>query len=248
MRSIEIRTSQNVVIDYELATLRERFLSTLIDSGIILFAYYFLYAFIISQILPFMVYEDEGWYRVMTFIPIMMFLMYYLLLETFMGGQTIGKKAMGIKVVRLDGEEVKLSDYLARTLFMLADYLLSAGVLGAILIGSSKNRQRLGDMTAHTTVIKLSPGLSFKLEDILKINNIENYEPQYPEVRSLSEADMLLLKHSLNRYRNHPNAAHRKVIIALYEKMCEVLDVQGDPKDKIGFLKTLLRDYIVLTR
>jgi len=116
------------------------------------------------------------------------------------------------------------------------------------LISSSAKTQRLGDMTANTTVIRLSPDLKFKLEDILKINTLENYEPHYPEVKSLTEKDMLLVKQVLSRQRVHNNKAHSELVNQLVAKLCTELDIKLNTRDKIGFLKTLLRDYIVLTR
>lgn len=249
MRSIEIRTSQNVVIDYELAGLKDRFLAQFIDLMIVGSVYMIIMTIIVNadQLNQF---GDEvaNVDRIIQFLFIILFLGYHLICEILMQGQSFGKKAVGIKVVRLDGLEAKLSDYLSRVVFLIVDFILSGGVLGALLIGSSSKGQRLGDMTAHTTVIKLKQDLAFRLEDILKINSLENYTPKYPEVRSLSEKDMLLVKQTLNRYRTHPNDAHRHAIQALYKKMCDLLGVAGTPKDKVGFLKTLLRDYIVLTR
>ena len=249
MRSIEIRTSQNVVIDYELAGLKDRFLAMFIDLiiiEVILGVIVNLLYGIIADLAP----ADEAGHlaRIFGLINVIFFLGYHLLSEILMEGQSAGKRAVGIKVVRLDGQEATLSDYLARVIFLIVDFILSIGVLGALLISTSPKGQRLGDMTAHTTVIKLKQDLSFRLEDILKINSLENYTPKYTEVKSLSEQDMLLVKQALNRYRLHPNAAHRQAIIALYNKMCDVLGIAGDPRDKVGFLKTLLRDYIVLTR
>ncbi|NNE28373.1 MAG: RDD family protein, partial [Saprospiraceae bacterium] len=132
--------------------------------------------------------------------------------------------------------------------FLIVDYYLSLGVLGALLIGSSAKAQRLGDLTAHTTVVRIKQDLHFTLSDILKINTIENYTPKFPEVKSLGEKDMLLLKQTLGRYQAHPNSSHKEAILLLYDKMVDILGVDHNGRDKIGFLKTLLRDYIVLTR
>jgi len=249
MRSIEIRTSQNVVIDYELAGLKDRFLAMFIDLIIIeVIVSILLYILLTSISEETLIDEGGNLMRILGFVNIIFFLGYHLICEILMEGQSVGKKSVGLKVVRLDGQEANLSDYLARAVFLIVDFILSLGVLGAILIGSSAKGQRLGDMTAHTTVIKIKQDLSFRLDDILKINTLESYTPKYTEVKSLSEKDMLLVKQALNRYRKHPNDAHRKVINALFHKMCDLLGIAGDQKDKVGFLKTLLRDYIVLTR
>ncbi len=245
MRTIGINTTQNVIIDYQLAGLRDRFFASLIDLFIWMTATWFLTIFF-----AFVIDLEEGFNgAVFTyFLPLAFFLFYHLVSEVLWEGQSLGKKAIGIKVVRLDGQEARLSDYLLRSVFLMIDMVFSVGVVGAMLISSSAKTQRLGDMTANTTVIRLSPDLNFKLEDILKINSLENYEPQYPEVKSLAEKDMLLVKQVLNRQRVHANKAHRDVVDQLVAKLCEELDIKLATKDRIGFLKTLLRDYIVLTR
>lgn len=249
MRSIEIRTSQNVVIDYELAGLKDRFLAMFIDLIITTILTFIVLNLVMASISDQANVEEGGHINwILGFMGLVFLLGYHLICEITMKGQSVGKKAVGIKVVRLDGKEANLSDYLARVVFLLIDFVLSLGVLGALLISSSAKGQRLGDMTAHTTVIKIKQDLTFQLTDILKINTMENYTPKFTEVKSMSEKDMLLVKHALNRYRLHPNTAHRQAIITLYNRMCDTLDIVGDPKDKIGFLKTLLRDYIVLTR
>ena len=155
---------------------------------------------------------------------------------------------MGLKVVRLDGKEPGLSDYLLRAVFHIVDSLFTFGVLGALLISSSNKSQRLGDMTANTTVIRVKFNLRFQLEDILKINSLEDYEPTFPEVRKLSEKDMLLIKNIIARERKYRNQAHTQVVNDLITKLMDILDIVERPKDKIEFLKTLIRDYIVLTR
>ena len=245
MRTIGINTSQNVTIDYQLAGLRDRFFATLIDGMIVLVGS-IMFLLLIN---PLGGVGESGMESViLALFPVICYLFYHLLSEVTLEGQSIGKKAIGIKVVRLDGQEARLSDYLLRSVFLLVDMVFSGGVVGALLISSSAKSQRLGDLTANTTVIRLSPDLSFRLEDILKINTLENYEPKYPEVKALSEKDMLLVKQILNRQRIHNNPAHQEVVDQIVVRLCEELDLKINDNDKIGFLKTLLRDYIVLTR
>ncbi len=243
MQTIEIRTTQNVTIEYELASLRERFFSFFIDV-LIVGSFYFALVMVLSSIGS-ILFENPG---LISLMLIGMFIFYQLLSEILADGQSWGKKAMGIKVVRLDGKEPNLSDYLLRAVFHIIDSIMSLGVLAALMISSSNKNQRLGDMTANTTVIRIKFNLRFRLEDILKINTIEDYEPTYPEVRRLSEKDMLLIKTIISRYRKYRNKAHQEVIDELVGNLVRQLDISETPRDKIAFLKTLIRDYIVLTR
>jgi len=244
MQTIEIRTTQNVTIEYELASLRERFFSIFIDI-LIVGTFYFVLVMIMTNTVGDILFENPG---LVSLMLIGMFIFYQLFSEILADGQSWGKKAMGIKVVRLDGKEPNISDYLLRSVFHIIDSIMSLGIMAALMISSSNKNQRLGDMTANTTVIRIKFNLRFRLEDILKINTLEDYEPTYPEVRQLSEKDMLLIKTIISRYRKYRNIAHQKVINELVENLVHQLDIPETPRDKIAFLKTLIRDYIVLTR
>jgi uncharacterized RDD family membrane protein YckC len=248
MQTIDIRTTQNVTIEYELASLRERMLAFSIDLLIVVTGYFVLLSVVVS------VYKGLGssgerlWYIFYVLSPISGFLLYQFLSETLANGQSWGKKIMGIKVVRVDGLEPSLSDYFLRAVFQLVDSLFSLGIVGALLISSSPKNQRLGDRTANTTVIRTRHSTRFQLQDILKINSLENYTPQYPQVRRLTEPDMLLIKHLLARQRQYPNDAHNAVVQEAVTHISTILDLPETPKNKVEFLKTLIRDYIVLTR
>jgi hypothetical protein len=181
-------------------------------------------------------------------MPVFMFLIYELASEVWANGQSVGKKALGIKVVRLDGKEPGMNDYILRAVFLIVDVVLSAGVVAALLVGSTPRRQRLGDLTANTTVVRVRSASRFELKDILRINSLEDYEPQYPEVRRLQEEDMLLVKNTISRYQQLRNPAHRQLVEELADKLAGIMQMEERPADSISFLKTLIRDYIVLTR
>ncbi len=248
MKTIDIKTTQNVAIEYELASLRERILAFLLDLLIYGLGYLLLVTLVIGQILRGLAGGGMLFTLFYQLMPIIGFMLYHFISEVAANGQSWGKKSLGIRVVRLDGKEPGLSDYLLRAVFHIADTLLSLGALSALLISSSDKNQRLGDMTANTTVIRVRHNLRFHLADILNISSLDNYEPKYPQVEQLSEADMLLIKNVVNRFRNHPNAAHQRAVSDLVQRLQDVLQIQEPPRDRIEFLRTLIRDYIVITR
>ena len=153
--------------------------------------------------------------------------------------------------MRVDGHPFSLSDLLLRSLLLLVDFLFTLGGLAALLIFTTDRRQRLGDMAAGTTVIKVGAERRFDLSDILSINTLENYTPQYPQVRQLSEEDMLFIKSVILRYQQYRNLSHEESVVSLYQHLKTVLDVPNDlkrPSVMIDFFKVLIKDYIVLTR
>jgi uncharacterized RDD family membrane protein YckC len=247
MQTIEIRTSQNVAIEYELASLRDRGLGLFIDLVIIGFVTLLL-VIILGGALSNSNFRDNLLTFILIVVPLFGFLAYMILFETFGNGQTPGKYVIGIRVIRIDGQDPVLSDYFLRAVFHLVETLLCTGILSAIVISSSPYRQRIGDHTAGTTVIRVRNNFRTRLADILRINSLDNYEPVYPQVRTLSESDMLIIKQALNRSRTIGNQAHDDLIYDLALHLKEVLEIKEHTNDATLFLKTLLKDYIVLTR
>jgi hypothetical protein len=59
---------------------------------------------------------------------------------------------------------------------------------------------------------------------------------------------MIFIKNVLVRYQNFPNSAHADAIDRLTERVAGILQISKRITDNVEFLRTLLRDYIVLTR
>ena len=242
MRTIDITTTQKVTIEYELAALRDRIIGFLMDQLI-------LYATLLVLWLLFMGafgFENNFFFRAIIAIPIYVF--YTPVSEILMDGQTFGKRIVGIKVVKLTGNEPSNTDYLIRWVFRMIDIYLSLGTIAAMLVSSSPKSQRLGGVTSNTTLIKVKFNSRFRLEDIERISSLETYEPTYPEVKKLNEKDMLLIKSIVSRAKKYNNPAHRQLLQDLTDKLTTQLQLNVKPRNHIEFLKTLIRDYIVLTR
>ena len=78
---------------------------------------------------------------------------YYVLMEGYLG-QTVGKMLSGIKVVREDtGEVPGIKAAAIRSVLRIVDGLFSYLVAFVTVLISGKN-QRLGDMAAHTLVVR----------------------------------------------------------------------------------------------
>jgi uncharacterized RDD family membrane protein YckC len=244
LRSIEINTAQNVTIEYELAPLSIRLVAFLLDLAVIgggLLIFYFLGLLICGN-----TKDVFTWYLYLVLLPI--FLFYSLASEIFLNGQSVGKLALGIRTVKLTGQQAVMSDYIMRWIFRLVDIYMCFGSLAAILISSTDKNQRIGDIVANTVVIRLRATRVLRLKDLLSIHSIDNYQPRYPEVRILSEEDMLLVKTVLERNRKYANQAHQDAQDELVKKLMGLLHINKLEQERSEFLRTLLNDYIVLTR
>jgi uncharacterized RDD family membrane protein YckC len=123
-----------------------RFVSLAIDSIVLS-----LLIGTIGSILGFNIFSQKaGWsFGIVSFI---IFLAYFTYLEGTRG-QTIGKMATKIKVVREDGGKIDMNQAFTRTILRIVDGLV-AYLIGAILIWRSDKKQRLGDSIAKTVVVK----------------------------------------------------------------------------------------------
>ncbi len=83
-------------------------------------------------------------------------LAYYVVMEVQLGG-TLGKMAMGVKVVKEDGSKLDWVASIIRNLLRIIDGFFFY-LVGAIVVWTSKKKQRLGDMAAHTLVVPKSGG------------------------------------------------------------------------------------------
>jgi len=77
---------------------------------------------------------------------------YFVILEMLSGGRSLGKLAVGLRVLRLDGRPVGFLASLVRNVVRIADYLFLC--MGLWMILGTKRHQRLGDLAAGTIVVR----------------------------------------------------------------------------------------------
>src|SRR5215211_6009736 len=86
-------------------------------------------------------------------LSLVVFFLYYTLLEGYLG-QTVGKMLLGIKVIREDtGEVPGVGAAAIRTVLRLIDGLFGY-LVGFIAVLASAKTLPLGDMAAHTLVVR----------------------------------------------------------------------------------------------
>lgn len=234
MDSLEITTSHNIVVKVELASTLARILSTVIDL--------FFVGFITSIIMAVSLGSELVFY-----LSSLFFMLYHLIMEYFNNGQSLGKRLLRLRVISLTGERPTFNELVMRWMFRLVDVTFSIGMLGSIFISSSKKNQRLGDILANTTVVKVQNENLIPLEAIKNIVDKE-YEVSYPQVTMYNDSDMLLVKESISRYLLNKSDANKAMILDLKRKITRDLKIKKPDTNSIQFLRTILNDYIVLTR
>jgi len=235
MDKLDITTSHNIVVTVELADVTQRILATVIDSMVV--GFYCLLVSLISI--------GSGEFAAVLMLPVL--LCYHLIMEYFNDGQSLGKKALKLKVVSLTGDRPELLDLVMRWMFRLVDLAASAGMLGIIFISSTKKKQRIGDILANTAVIRIQNDNFVTLDSILELSS-DSYAVTFPQVSRYSDADMLLVKQAIIRHQKKPTADNRRLLYELSKKISTDFNIKNQAEDRLTFLRTILNDYVVLTR
>lgn len=241
MPAIEITTTQNVVIQYEVATLFDRIVAFVVDFIAICLIYFMIYL----GFLGFINYQSDA----LSLIPAIFLAFYSLIWERFSGGQTIGKKVVGLRVIKVDGGQPDGVDYFKRWSLRLLDIYLSLGSLAMITISSTELGQRLGDTVADTLVIKVKKSRTFSVNDFVKLANADDYVPKYPQAQMLSESYVLDLKRLVSRFSKSGESSQLKNLIIETTSVIESeLNISSNGLKPIDFIHQIIRDYVILTR
>lgn len=242
MSLIAINTSQNVNINFNTASIGERILAFFIDI-LIKAAYIMVLFWFLFKIFNFGSYINtlDNWSQMAVFIIITLPIHIYTLVgESLMEGQTLGKKIVKIKVVKIDGFQASFGDYLMRWFFRLIDVFSNSGVIGLISMIISKNNQRLGDIASGTAVISLKNRVNIS-HTILE-NLKEDYVPLFPQVIALTDNDVRIIKEN---YQKALKIDDRIVVSKLSTKIKEILKLEIDPTKMTErqFINIVIKDY-----
>ena len=233
METIRIDTPQNVAIEYNVATIVSRGLASLLDWTVL--AGYTILFFQVLDLLDIGTGSLPEWFFILVLgIP---WTFYNLLFEIFMDGRSIGKRALNLKVARLDGGQPGLGHYLMRWMLRPID---AAAMLGAVVILFNGKGQRIGDIAAGTCVISLKQRV--RLADTLLADVPPDHVPVHPQVVRLTDRHARLVHRALR------NASDRRriVIDELAMRLQRELDIATEmPPEQL--LQSVLKDYVHLT-
>jgi uncharacterized RDD family membrane protein YckC len=264
MAVIKVPTSFNIDVEFEIPEFFRRLLSLLID----MLAQY-MYLLIAVELFKAIAQNSSLWdadtWHNMQAVAIILFLpplLYHVVLEITMNGQSIGKKIMGLRVVNENGGRPGISQFMIR--WLLRDiwflFLLAIGISGSggesvfitlavviyfiaeiILVVSSKKGQRIGDMLAKTILIRTSHKAS--IEETIFQEVADTYTPSFPQIMQLSDKDINAIKNIVEGARRKNDSS---IAFSASEKIKAHLNIHST-MDPIDFLDVLLKDYNFLS-
>lgn len=156
---LDIGTPENVVFGYEVAGIGSRFLAALVDTLLITLLL-IITNFILLTIAGATGQIDGGSSRAALWLAAILGLIsflilwgYYIFFELLWNGQSPGKRLVGLRVIRSDGNPTGVIESIVRNLIRIVDFLPLYYGIGVIVMFISRRAQRLGDLAASTLVI-----------------------------------------------------------------------------------------------
>jgi uncharacterized RDD family membrane protein YckC len=154
---LTIDTPEQIALEFPLAGAGSRFLALAIDTFV--------------QIAVLLVLALVGlialWFRSLGFqslatwvaaaLILLGFLLYYgyfAAFEALWGGQTPGKRVVGLRVISVTGQPITPFDALLRNLLRIVDQMPGIYAVGVLSIFFTSRNQRLGDLVAGTVVVQ----------------------------------------------------------------------------------------------
>ncbi|MFD5097071.1 RDD family protein [Amycolatopsis thailandensis] len=150
----DLVTGEAVVLDVRAAKLASRGLAMMIDVALQLVTLV-VAMLVLSQIAAF---GDEALALTLFLVTLVLVMVGYpVIFETLSRGRTLGKMALGLRVVRTDGGPVRFRHALVRGLAGFFVDFWALGLLGVVAVITSllsPNGRRVGDYLAGTLVIR----------------------------------------------------------------------------------------------
>lgn len=147
-----IVTPEAVVLDFETAGIGSRILAVMIDWAIIGVAIWVV-AIVVSIVVGGAGLGTVGVVLLLVGIAAIVF-GYPIVSEVMTRGRTVGKSALGLRVLTIEGGPVRFRHAVIRAALMVPDFLMTGGGLAVVVALGNKRNQRMGDLAAGTFVVR----------------------------------------------------------------------------------------------
>jgi uncharacterized RDD family membrane protein YckC len=246
-----VETPEIVDLAYDVAGLGSRCLAATIDTLLILSVLGGLgtAVFLVGQLIG----ESAGslGLAVWSLLSFAIFWGYYLIFELIWGGQTPGKRALGLRAVREGGRPITPAASAIRNLVRIVDLLPFGYGLGAVVMFADRRSRRLGDLAAGTLVVREGAALSLeRLTSQLAPALVPPRAPDAPTTPLLPGLERLapeaydLAQDFLRRRARLGPAPRARMAAQLAAALCARLGLpaDGDPEP---FIEHVVREYRV---
>jgi len=160
--SLQIDTPENVAFGYQVAGIGSRFVAALVDSFLIVLLLVLVELTIQLVLISLDTSDSLGaWlYAIFGIVSFVFFWGYYIFFEMIWNGQSPGKRAVKLRVIRLDGTPISLTESIIRNLVRFVDFMPLFYGFGVVAMFINDQSRRLGDLAAGTLVVHESESVS----------------------------------------------------------------------------------------
>jgi uncharacterized RDD family membrane protein YckC len=202
-----IDTPENIEFAYDIAGIGSRFLAAIIDTLVIGAALALL------GIAGAVISARTGFARgatgsvvaaISTMLSFLILWGYYIIFELVWNGQSIGKRAIGLRVVREGGRPITFVGSAIRNLIRIVDFLPAFYGIGVIVMFVDRRARRLGDLAGGTLVVKERRSVTLESLTAPAVAPLTQagepaQPPTLPNVHMLNDQDYNLVQEFLRR-------------------------------------------------
>jgi uncharacterized RDD family membrane protein YckC len=206
MDSYRLPTPEQVDLRLDVAGLGSRFVAALVDVFIQSVLWLALALFLVgggaaASRVPGV---DDSWLPIIgavlfTLASFLIVWAYYVFFETIWNGQTPGKRLLGLRVLKVDGQPIGFFEALIRNIVRLADFLPGLYVVGSAVMLLNSRSRRLGDYAAGTLVVKERRDLHIENLEIKTAPRDESSPEAVIDWSALQPSDYVLVREFLMR-------------------------------------------------
>ncbi|MGI8774110.1 MAG: RDD family protein [Actinomycetota bacterium] len=161
---------------------------------------------------------------------------YYVILETLWSGRSIGKRALGLRVIDASGGAVGIRASVVRNILRIIDVLPFVYLIGTIAVVTSKRNQRLGDMVGGTLVVRdnarAAPASRFETDAA----------PEGWDVTGVTEADLAVVRGLLARWDEIAPGAKQRLADDLKDRLSKKIGGGDASLHAYDFLRQVIAE------
>lgn len=151
---LSIETPEQIELNYSVAGIGSRFYAAMLDTFLLTLIGGIGGFVVVSAIRELDDIFGNWLAAIGGLVVFALFWGYYMLFEVTMNGQSPGKRALGLRVIKEGGYPVGFADAAIRNLVRIIDFLPFCYGVGVIAMLMNKNWRRLGDLAAGTIVVR----------------------------------------------------------------------------------------------
>jgi len=165
---------------------------------------------------------------------------YFLFFELAMGGRSLGKRALGLSVLRDGGRPLGLRGSMVRNALRVVDMLPANYLVGLVAMVVSPEGKRLGDIAAGTVVVRLDRVA--RPPELPEVEEASAFRFDHVHLARLGSTERALLRQTLRRLDEfEPEAAAQALELAVETLRARLGYGAVEPAERKAFLRALWR-------